>query len=110
MSKLQAVEALKGGQVMIRHLFTLIWNRKKNNFLMITEIFFSFIVLFGVLSLAFFYLDNYRKPLGFKYDKVWVMNMRWNQEKPEEIRAIQSRLKQQLKSNPEVAEVALAAI
>jgi putative ABC transport system permease protein len=94
---------------MIRHLFTLIWNRKKSNFLMITEIFFSFIVLFGVLSLAFFYLDNHRKPLGFEYDKVWVMSMRWNQEKPEEIRDIQYRLKQQLKSNPEVAGVALAA-
>ncbi|KAA5544949.1 ABC transporter permease [Adhaeribacter rhizoryzae] len=94
---------------MIRHLFTLIWNRKKSNFLMITEIFFSFIVLFGVLSLAFFYLDNYRKPLGFEYDRVWVMNMRWNQEKPEEVRNIQYRLKQQLKSNPEVAQVALAA-
>jgi putative ABC transport system permease protein len=93
---------------MIRHLFTLIWNRKKSNFLMITEIFFSFIVLFGVLSLAFFYLDNYRKPLGFEYDKVWVLSMRWNQEKPEEIRDIQQRLKQQLKSNPEVAQVALA--
>ena len=38
---------------MIRHLFTLIWNRKRSNFLMITEIFFAFIVLFGVLSLAF---------------------------------------------------------
>ena len=94
---------------MIRHLFTLIWNRKKSNFLMITEIFFSFIVLFGVLSLAFFYLDNYRKPLGFGYDKVWVMSMRWNQEKPEEIQAIQYRLKQQFKSNPEVVQVALAA-
>ena len=94
---------------MIRHLFTLIWNRKKQNFLMITEIFFSFIVLFGVLSLGFFYLDNYRKPLGFNYDKVWVMSLRWNQETPEQVRAIQSQLKQQFKSNNEVAEVALAS-
>jgi putative ABC transport system permease protein len=94
---------------MIRHLFTLIWNRKKNNFLMITEIFFSFMVLFGVLSLAFYYVNNYQKPLGFQYDKVWVMTTRWNQEKPQEIKAILSRLKQQLKSNQEVAGVALAS-
>lgn len=94
---------------MIRHLFTLIWNRKKQNFLMITEIFFSFLVLFGVLSLAFYYLHNYRKPLGFNYDNVWVMTMRWNQEKPIEVKAIQGRLKQQLKSNPEVEGVALAS-
>ncbi|QNF31940.1 ABC transporter permease [Adhaeribacter swui] len=94
---------------MIRHLFTLIWNRKKSNFLMITEIFFSFIVLFGVLSLAFYYINNYNKPLGFQYDKVWVMTMRWNQEKPQEVKEIQGRLQQQFKSNPEVAGVALAS-
>ncbi|QMU30042.1 ABC transporter permease [Adhaeribacter radiodurans] len=95
---------------MIRHLFTLIWNRKKSNFLMITEIFFSFLVLFGVLSLAFYYLNNYNKPLGFQYDKVWVMTLRWNQEKPLEIKEIQSRLKQQLKSNPEVEGVAFSSV
>ena len=94
---------------MIRHLFTLIWNRKKQNFLMITEIFFSFIVLFGVLSLAFYYFNNYQKPLGFNYDKVWVMNMRWNQESLAEIKAIQRRLHQQLKTNTEIAGVALAS-
>ncbi|PSR56336.1 hypothetical protein AHMF7605_23975 [Adhaeribacter arboris] len=94
---------------MIRHLFTLIWNRKKNNFLMITEIFFSFIVLFGVLSLAFYYIDNYNKPLGYQHDKVWVMTLRWNQEKPKEVKEIQGRLQQQLKSNPEVEGVALVS-
>jgi len=94
---------------MIRHLFTLIWNRKKSNFLMITEIFFSFIVLFSVLSLAFYYLDNYQQPLGFNYEKVWVMNMRWNQEKPEEIKAIQRHLKQQLNANSEVESITLSS-
>ena len=33
---------------MIRHLFKLIWNRKRANCLMITEIFVSFLVLFAV--------------------------------------------------------------
>ncbi len=94
---------------MIRHLFTLIWNRKKSNFLMITEIFFSFIVLFGVLSLAFYYINNYQQPLGYQYDKVWVMNLRWNQEKPQEVKDIQQRLQQQLKSNPEVEGVAYSS-
>ncbi|MDQ4140414.1 MAG: ABC transporter permease [Bacteroidota bacterium] len=95
---------------MIRHLFTLIWNRKKSNFLMITEIFFSFIVLFGVLSLAFYYINNYQKPLGFTYDKVWVMSLRWNQETPLETKEVQRRLKQQLKSNAEVEGVSLASL
>jgi len=94
---------------MIRHLFTLIWNRKKSNFLMMTEIFFSFIVLFGVLSMAFYYINNYQKPLGYQYDKVWVMNLRWNQEKPQEVKDIQRRLQQQLKSNAEVEGVTLTS-
>ena len=76
---------------------------------MITEIFFSFIVLFGVLSLAFYYINNYKKPLGFQYDKVWVMSLRWNQEKPQEIKEIQGRLKQQLRSNAEVEGLAFAS-
>jgi putative ABC transport system permease protein len=94
---------------MMRHLFTLIWNRKKQNFLMITEIFFSFIVLFGVLSLGFFYLDNLQKPLGYKYENVWVMNLRWNQESDEEVRAIQKQLLMRLRANKEVAAATLAS-
>jgi putative ABC transport system permease protein len=91
---------------MIRHLFTLIWNRKKSNFLMITEIFFAFIVLFGVLSLGFFYGDNYRQELGFQYERVWVMSMRWNQEKDPEVAGIQRQLRQRLAANKEVVAVA----
>lgn len=94
---------------MIRHLFTLIWNRKQQNFLMITEIFFCFLVLFGVLSLAFYYLRNYQKPLGYNYENVWMMTMRWNQEKPQEVKAIQRRLKQQLMSNQEIAGTTLTS-
>ncbi|MGV3639921.1 MAG: ABC transporter permease [Adhaeribacter sp.] len=94
---------------MIRHLFTLIWNRKKSNFLMITEIFFSFVVLFGVLSLGFYYLDNYRQDLGFRYERVWVMTMHWNQESDQEVIEIQRQLKQRLKDNPQVEGVALSS-
>lgn len=94
---------------MIRHLFTLIWNRKKQNFLMITEIFFSFIVLFGVLSLGFFYLTNLNKPLGYNYENVWVMNIRWNQEPEDQVRAIQRQLLMRLRANKEVAAATMAS-
>ena len=50
---------------MIRHLFKLIWNRKRTNVLMMTEIFVSFLVLFAVLSLAVYMFDNWRRPIGF---------------------------------------------
>lgn len=61
---------------MIRHLFKLIWNRKKSNFLLITEIFFCFLVLFGVLSLVMYNVRNYTKPLGFEHENVWLLTMR----------------------------------
>ena len=37
---------------MIRHVLKLIWNRKRTNFLMVLEIFVSFIVLFAVVGLG----------------------------------------------------------
>jgi putative ABC transport system permease protein len=56
---------------MIRHLFKLVWNRKRYNFLMIVEFFFAFLTLFGVILAATFFVDNYRHPLGFEYVDVW---------------------------------------
>ena len=34
---------------MTRHLIRLIWNRKRQNFLLTVEMFFSFLTLFGVV-------------------------------------------------------------
>lgn len=56
---------------MLKHLFKLVWNRKRTNFLIILEIFFSFLVLFAVVTLGVFYADNYNHPLGFTYENVW---------------------------------------
>ena len=39
---------------MIRHLFKLVWNRKRTNVLIILEIFFSFLVVFLVSTLGIF--------------------------------------------------------
>ena len=38
---------------MIKHLFKLIWNKKKQNFLMIIEMFVSFLVIFAVQFVVF---------------------------------------------------------
>ena len=56
---------------MIRHVFTLIWNRKRTNFLMMSEIFVSFLVLFAVVALAVYTLDNWGRPIGFSIERVW---------------------------------------
>ena len=59
---------------MTRHLLKLVWNRKRSNLLIAIEILLSFIVLSAVTTLAVFYADNYRKPLGFDIDRIWVIS------------------------------------
>ncbi|TGE14739.1 ABC transporter permease [Hymenobacter elongatus] len=56
---------------MIRHIFILIWNRKRSNFLLITEILLSFFVLFVVSVLLVSNYYNYRQPMGFESANVW---------------------------------------
>ena len=60
---------------MIRHLFTLIWNRRRANFLLIAEIFLAFVVLFVVGSMLVYNQRNYRTPLGFAYEQVWRVDL-----------------------------------
>ena len=60
---------------MIKHLFKMVWNRKRWNALILVEIFLSFIVLFAV-AVAGFTLWNYqRNPLGFNYKGIWMLTM-----------------------------------
>ncbi len=56
---------------MIRHLLKLVWARKRANALLIVEIFFSFVVVFAVVTLATSMLIHWNKPLGFDYHDIW---------------------------------------
>jgi putative ABC transport system permease protein len=60
---------------MTRHLLRLIWNRKRQNFLLTVEMFFSFLTLFGVVLIAAQYINNSRQPLGYEIDRVWSMSV-----------------------------------
>jgi putative ABC transport system permease protein len=59
----------------IRHLFKMVWNRKGANALLMIEIFFSFLVVFGVLTVAGGLLARWRQPLGYNYKDVWVLHV-----------------------------------
>ena len=61
---------------MALHLLKLIWNRKRANFLIITEILLSFLVLAGVTTVAMHYWRNYQSPLGFSYERIWDVIVR----------------------------------
>lgn len=60
---------------MIRHLFKLLWNRKRANALILVEIFFSFLVVFAVSTLAVYLWSNARRPLGYSIDDVWSVTL-----------------------------------
>jgi len=60
---------------MTRHIFKLIWHRKRANFLLITELFFSLLVLFGVGSIGVYMIENWRRPIGFSPEHLWVVNV-----------------------------------
>lgn len=97
---------------MIRHTFKLIWNRKRRNFLLLSEIFFSFIVLFAVASMAISSVLKYLEPLGFSCENVWVLYSGYSaleQTLTEaEIRATLTQIEREMESYREIETVAWA--
>jgi putative ABC transport system permease protein len=95
---------------MIKHLFKLIWNKKKKNFLLITEMFFSFLVMFAIFTLIVYSWHNYNKPMGFDYKDVWAASFT-----PPEIAnndsaiLFKNTLKQTISSMPEIEEVSFVS-
>ncbi|MCC2547312.1 ABC transporter permease [Hymenobacter sp. BT175] len=89
---------------MLRHLFTLIWNRKRSNFLLITEIVLSFFVLFVVSSLLVSSYYNYRQPMGFDYTNVWEFDLNPGQDTASRKETLRL-LKQHLRATPGVVAV-----
>ncbi|MCX2453034.1 ABC transporter permease [Pedobacter sp. PLR] len=60
---------------MLKHLFKLIWNKKKENFLLISEILISFMVIFAVFTLLVYNYQNYKQPAGFDAEDVWAVDL-----------------------------------
>jgi putative ABC transport system permease protein len=97
---------------MIRHLFKLVWNRKKTNALIMLEILFSFLVVFALTAAGIELLDLYRRPLGFEHEDVWAVYVdrgtrvygSWSPEAAETFR----RLVQEVRSLPQVEAAASA--
>lgn len=95
---------------MVKHLFRLIWNKKKQNFLLMTEILVSFIVMFAVFTLVVFYFQNYNRSRGFEYENVWNVGFENPQgmQDVDSIAAFRASIKQIIKSMPQVEEVSFS--
>jgi putative ABC transport system permease protein len=80
---------------MIRHLFKLVWNRKRTNALIVLEIFCSFLVVFGLVAAVLYLNGRYRQPLGFEPRNLWYIDVArntgsdWEAWKPEEAATFQ---------------------
>ena len=96
---------------MFKHLFKLIWNKKKQNFLLILEMLISFLVIFAVFTLMVYYYQNYKKPMGFDYENVWVANysnaLKTNDS--DSLMLFYETLRKTVKSMPQVKEVSFSS-
>ena len=94
---------------MIWHILKQAWKRKGSNFILIVEIFVTFLVLTGVITAGIFFLSNYLQPHGFSYKHVWEIQARHtdieisrNDIDPPDIRDTLKQLKGSLLSIPEI--------
>ncbi|QKJ30330.1 ABC transporter permease [Mucilaginibacter mali] len=95
---------------MFKHLFKLIWNKKKQNSLLIAEMLVSFIVIFAVFSLMAYFYQNFKKPMGFEYEDVWVINYQNNQKfsTTDSVNLYYETLTKTIKQLPQVKEISFA--
>jgi putative ABC transport system permease protein len=96
---------------MFKHLFKMIWNKKKQNSLLIVEILLSFMVIFAVFSFALNSYNNYAKPMGFNYDHVWAISYNHTLEtnNPDSVKLVYQTLLRNVKSMPLVVDAGYAS-
>jgi putative ABC transport system permease protein len=99
---------------MIHHLLKLVWNRKRANALVTVEIFFSFLVVFAVATLAISLVAGWKDPLGFAWNDVWLIRVAGDEEaidfaaKSDPLQEPIARLLREAKTFPQVMDVALS--
>jgi putative ABC transport system permease protein len=96
---------------MFKHLFKLIWNKKKQNFLLMSEMLISFLVIFAVFTLMAYYYNNYKKPLGLDYQNVWLIsyNNALQTKSSDSLTNFYENLRQTIKAMPQVKEISFCS-
>ena len=101
---------------MIAHLWKLIWNRRRANALILTELVAAFLVLAALATSVSYFVWNARQPLGLSSDGVWVAGVGHGIDRrmgnpPEEVAeamTVTRQLLQVVGDLPEVEAVAAA--
>lgn len=63
---------------MIRHALKLIWNRKRQNTLVVLELVGSLLVLLALFTTAFDAYESWRRPVGFEAPHLWTVRAALN--------------------------------
>ncbi|MHA4895933.1 ABC transporter permease [Pedobacter sp. PWIIR3] len=97
--------------IMFRHLFKLIWNKRRYNILFLSEILISFLVIFAVFSMLVFYYMNYIKPSGFEHEQVWSIsyNNPLKTKNKDTLTTYYSQVKTTLLALPEIEELTFSS-
>jgi putative ABC transport system permease protein len=97
---------------MFKHLFKLIWNKKKQNSLLLLEMLISFLVMFAVFTMMVYYSTNYKKPMGMEHANVWTINYNnpLKTTSGDSLNKFYEALKLTLKSLPQVKELSLTSV
>jgi putative ABC transport system permease protein len=99
---------------MIAHLWKLIWNRKRANALILTELLAAFLVLAGLATAGAYYLRNYRAPLGYALEDIWAVEVghgisRWEGTPREAVIEAQTATRQLLQTVRDLPDVVAVA-
>jgi putative ABC transport system permease protein len=96
---------------MFKHLFKLMWNKRKHNFLFLSEILVSFMVIFAISSFLIYYFQNYSKERGLDYEKVWSVSYdeSYKTKNSDSLTMYYENLKNVIKALPEVEEVSFSS-
>jgi putative ABC transport system permease protein len=82
----------------MQQLFKLVWNRKRSNALIVTELVAAFMVLFFVMLAVLHFSITYFLPLGYEYEDVWNIQAYRKESTETENVAITRQSAQQLAS------------
>ena len=85
------------------------WHRRGKNFLLLTEIFFSFLVLFATGTLIIESLRNYYTPVGFDYSDLYEIDMNRHGEGNATSLAKLQQLRPILQATPEIASYSFSS-
>ncbi|MEZ5066890.1 MAG: FtsX-like permease family protein [bacterium] len=98
---------------MIRHLFRLVWNRRKRNGLVMVEILVSFLLLCGISTMGSSFLLNWNEPMGFDRRDVWAISVNsgpyhsLNEDAKLSVRRQFGRIEEAVRNRPDVVAASM---